>query len=163
MKAVNRKRKASKSSAGPPLVHVNPTGLSDAPSKKDALGFAPYVRALAWFLASNRTLPPLTVSVEGPWGSGKSSFMLQLMDALAAINQERKNRAVQQDAPGQHQVPDTGAPPPSNFYCVTFNAWRSDKDEALWAVFAIAFMKQLEKLVPLRNGCGPISHCSGGA
>src|SRR5437762_2087959 len=92
------------------LAQVNPTGISDLPTVSDEIGFKPYVRAIAWFLSNEETKPPLTVSIEGPWGSGKSSFMLQL---------ERELRTQNAKKPGYHYV--------------RFNAWRSDKDEALWA------------------------------
>ena len=39
--------------------------LPDEASRRDNLGFGPYVRALARFLTSKHTQPPLTVSVEG--------------------------------------------------------------------------------------------------
>jgi hypothetical protein len=57
---------------------VSSTGLSDSPSETDEIGFKPYVRAAARFLCDPNTRPPLTMSVEGRWGSGKSSFLLQL-------------------------------------------------------------------------------------
>jgi hypothetical protein len=103
------------------LAQVNPAGLSDVPTARDGIGFRPYVRAIAWFLSNKKTRPPLTISIEGPWGSGKSSFMLQLEDELKAPNSEQRKQ-----------------------YYVKFNAWRSDKDEALWAAFALTFIKQLE-------------------
>jgi hypothetical protein len=102
-------------------VQINPTGLSDLPTGNDEIGFKPYVRAIAWFLSNEETKPPLTMSIEGPWGSGKSSFMLQLENELKFQNTGK---------PGHHYV--------------RFNAWRSDKDEALWAAFALSFIKQLE-------------------
>ncbi|MGY3347173.1 putative KAP-like P-loop ATPase [Bradyrhizobium sp. USDA 4470] len=61
---------------------IDPSGLSDVPTKTDAIGFAPYTRAIAWSLSNSKTKAPLTISIEGPWGSGKSSFMLQLEDEL---------------------------------------------------------------------------------
>lgn len=51
----------------------------------DSLGFEPYVTALAAFLTSPETKGPLTVSIEGEWGSGKSSFLLQLESALRKV------------------------------------------------------------------------------
>ena len=105
-------------------VQVSTVGLSDTPADKDDIGFQPYVRAMAWFLLNDSTRPPLTVSIEGPWGSGKSSFMLQLALHLRT-DEEGKKRG--------------------NRYVVEFNAWRSDKDEALWAAFALAFIRQLER------------------
>ena len=103
------------------IAQINPSGLSDVPTAQDRIGFRPYVRAIAWFLSDAETKPPLTVSIEGPWGSGKSSFMLQLEEELKA-----------QELPDNRQ------------HYIRFNAWRSDKDEALWAAFALTFMKQLE-------------------
>jgi KAP family P-loop domain len=119
-------------------VQVNPGGLSDGPSSTDTAGFTPYVRALAWFLLSEKTLPPLTVSIEGPWGSGKSSFMLQLekfIDSTARARKRRPTTAARHDNTG-------------DIYFIRFNAWRNDKDEALWAAFAITLMKQLAQRIP---------------
>src|SRR6516162_6106306 len=56
--------------------------VGDQPTATDTLGFAPYVEALAAFLRSDATSPPLSVSIEGEWGSGKSSFMIQLEQAI---------------------------------------------------------------------------------
>jgi predicted KAP-like P-loop ATPase len=98
----------------------------DLPTGDDNLGFEPYVQALAEFLLNPSTHGPLTVSVEGEWGSGKSSFMLQLQHRLANIA----------DAPGplrQLRTPLT----------IWFNAWRHDEDEALWAAFASEFTSRI--------------------
>src|SRR5205807_1699429 len=83
--------------------------ISDQPAKKDRLGFEPYVKAIADFLTNERTVPPLTLSIEGEWGSGKSSFMTQLEGVL----RKHGNLTLQ------------------------FNAWRHDKHEELWAAFAL--------------------------
>ena len=56
--------------------------IGDQVAKIDALGFEPYVNAIADFLTDTDTKPPLTLSIEGEWGSGKSSFMAQLEDLL---------------------------------------------------------------------------------
>lgn len=91
------------------------SGISDQPATKDTLGFEPYVRAIADFLTDESTEPPLTLSIEGEWGSGKSSFMLQLRDALRS----RGNLTV------------------------SFDAWRHDKADELWAAFALDFIRQI--------------------
>ena len=54
------------------------TSVGDQAAIQDSLGFTPYVRAIAEFLINEQTKPPLTISIEGEWGSGKSSFMNQL-------------------------------------------------------------------------------------
>jgi len=87
------------------------------------MGFRPYVDALAFFLTRAETVPPLTVSLEGEWGSGKSSFIEQLREAI-------KLQPV--------AVPSE----PSKPFYFDFNAWQHDKDEALWASFALAFVRK---------------------
>lgn len=79
-----------------------PRWISDRPeADSDALNFDPYVRVLHRFLMHAE--PPLTLSVEGEWGAGKSSFMQQL--------QARLDRAGQ--------------------VTVDFNPWRHHAEEAL--------------------------------
>jgi len=94
---------------------VKRCSISDIPTEADTLGFEPYVSGIAEFLLDAETKGPLTLSIEGEWGCGKSSFMLQLTKAL-----ERK-----------------GA------WTVSFNAWRHDKEDTLWASFALDFIRSL--------------------
>jgi KAP family P-loop domain len=102
--------------------------LGDQPAasaKDDRLGFAPYVAAVAAFLTDPSTKIPLTLSVEGLWGSGKSSFMLQLQEAL------RKR--------GKTKI-------------VSFNAWQYSADEGLWAAFIHEFDAKLNRaLTPVER------------
>jgi hypothetical protein len=94
---------------------IGESAISDSPTDNDDLGFSPYVEAIATFLSSDSTQPPLTLSIEGDWGAGKSSFLRQLTSALKA----------------------------KKFPCVSFNAWRHDKEDELWAAFALEFIRQL--------------------
>ncbi|WP_420714937.1 KAP family P-loop NTPase fold protein [Corallococcus sp. bb12-1] len=121
-------------SSGLPPAHVDPpepiedkaqiliqegikrASISDTPASEDEIGFQPYVDAVAAFLLDERTQAPLTLSIEGEWGAGKSSFMTQLEQSLSRKHARRT---------------------------VKFNAWRHDKDEALWASFAIEFARQI--------------------
>lgn len=102
------------------LASVSPNSVSDQPARVDTLGFKPYVEAVAVFLTHTETRPPLTLSVEGAWGSGKSSFMLQLEDCIRAKGGKS----------------------------VWFNAWRHDKEDELWAAFALDFTNKLAATVP---------------
>ena len=97
--------------------------VSDQLTKGDTLGFKPYVEAIAGFLTSSGTKAPLTLSIEGEWGSGKSSFMAQLEDSLV-----RKKHLT-----------------------VSFNAWRHDSEDSLWAAFALNFIDQLSSQQPWRK------------
>ncbi|HET7459817.1 MAG TPA: P-loop NTPase fold protein [Longimicrobium sp.] len=117
-KRAPRQRKAP--DAPPPLT-VAPASTSDQPSAEDHLGFKPYVAAVAEFLRNPGTLPPLTLSIEGEWGSGKSSFMRQLRAELDA-----DPKAI----------------------TVWFNPWRHDREEAVWAAFALEFLRGVSARLP---------------
>lgn len=101
-------------------VHVTLAGLGDQATDEDRLGFAPYVDAVAAFVSSDSTQPPLTLSVEGPWGSGKSSFLQQVRKVLQG-----------QSCP-----------------TVWFSPWRHEKSENLWASFALTVLDQLRDQQP---------------
>jgi hypothetical protein len=105
---------------------VGGAGVRDVATDRDDLGFGPYVKCLATFLTHVDTKPPLTVSVEGPWGCGKSSFMLQVLREVS-----------------KHQMANGKPPKP-----VWFNAWRLDKEEALWAAFALLVTQSLARDLP---------------
>jgi Leucine-rich repeat (LRR) protein len=94
---------------------IDGSSVSDQPEKIDSLGFKPYTTAIANFLSNENTKPPLTMSVEGEWGSGKTSFMIQLEEKLKA----------------------------QGGLSVRFSPWRHDKEEALWAAFVLTFIDQL--------------------
>jgi len=107
-----------KSETGEDDYQVLDANIGDQPTAEDSLGFEPYVKAIAGFLTNEVTKPPLTLSVEGEWGSGKSSFMLQLQKKL-----------------GKETI-------------ISFNAWQYDKDDAMWAAFALESAQQLSRGMP---------------
>ena len=84
---------------------------SDQATTEDLLGYRSIVEALERLVVDPRTSYPLTVAVSAPWGAGKSSVMLQLRQRLL----RRKTWTV-----------------------VTFNAWRYEAGEQLWAALAKA-------------------------
>jgi len=92
-------------------------GNQDQPAstRNDSLGFRPYVDAVYSFVINPETEAPFTLAIEGDWGVGKSSFMLQLQELLN----------------------DNG------YRTIKFNAWRHDKVEGMWAAFAIHFIDEL--------------------
>lgn len=94
--------------------------IDDQPASDDQLGFESYVRGVKRFLTHSQTQPPLTLSVEGEWGSGKSSFMLQLESELKE----------------------------SDELTVQFNPWRYDQQDALWAAFTLEFFEQVLSQLP---------------
>lgn len=90
---------------------------SDTSSNEDYLGFEPYVMAVKEFITSSHTEPPLTISIEGDWGSGKTTFMNILRDSL-------------EDS--EHNT-------------VRFNPWRHEDKEAVWAAFASELIRELKR------------------
>jgi hypothetical protein len=98
---------------------------SDVRAKHDALGFDVYVAAVASFLVNPQTSPPLTLTIEGGWGTGKSSFMLQLRESIERLSQ-----------PSQDAV---------ECICVDFSPWHHADDEKLWAAFAVGFMRDISQ------------------
>ena len=113
--------------AGPPrgseTVYAQAAAVGDQAASRDSLGFKLYVEALARFLRAPATRAPFTLSIEGAWGSGKSSFMLQLKNEIKA------------KSPGA--------------VAIDFNAWRYDKQEELWAAFALTVTRSLRRSAPL--------------
>lgn len=76
--------------------------------------------ALRAFLACPDTQAPITVSVEAPWGAGKTSFLHCLRGSLEK----------------QNLIPT-----------VWFNPWKHEAGKTLWAAFAVAYERQMaEKL-----------------
>ena len=98
--------------------------LNDVSTKEDVLGFRPYVEAIAEFLTAEGTRPPITLSIEGQWGCGNSSFMKQLQKEI-----NKKNEAEEDP----------------KYFTVWFNSWKYDKEDELWASFALNFMDELSK------------------
>lgn len=129
---------------------INISGLSDSAAATDQFGYDPYVKAMAAFLLDEDTKAPLTISVEGGWGSGKSSFLSLLRGQLPKIlckwNTEDANAWKDH---GRKQRKEK--PKPKKCYTVWFNAWQCDRDDALWASFALAFMEQIADQISFRR------------
>ncbi len=109
---------------------VSRSMTADQATSDDKLGFEPYGRAIRDFLISEDTEAPLTLSVEGEWGSGKSSFMKQLQGMLKDTDPQS--------------------------ITVWFNPWRHDDEKALWAAFVLQFLDEVQRSVrwwqrPFRN------------
>jgi len=114
------KKEPEKPKIEPEALSVARSAVGDSETEDDKLGFEPYVEAVAEFLVHEDTQPPLTMSVEGEWGSGKSSFMRQLKKEVKRIYSEQGKKKC---------------------FIVDFDPWRHDKDEALWAAFVLKFIQ----------------------
>ena len=109
---------------------------SDDIGSTDWLGITEDVNILAALMASNHTLPPLSIGLFGNWGTGKSFFMRRLEDRVALL----ANAA---------RAGGSAIPPRPSFYCgsiaqITFNAWHYVEAD-LWASLATRVFEGLNK------------------
>jgi predicted KAP-like P-loop ATPase len=93
--------------------------LSDLPTEKDSLDFAPYVNTLVEVITSPNTSTPLTLGIFGTWGSGKTSLMRMIEKGL-----------------------------PKSFRTTWFNAWMYDKEDTLWRVLLLHVLTALKEAIP---------------
>ena len=60
------------------------TSFVDQPTDKDSLGIENYIKGLSNFIG--RCATPLTIAIQGEWGTGKTSIMKQVKDILMNDN-----------------------------------------------------------------------------
>lgn len=96
----------------------------DKPSARDYLDFQSYAATLADLIEKTQT--PLTVGVFGAWGSGKTTLMGMIENALKA----RENGAE-----------------PKSFMLVHFDAWKYYKEDALWRAMLLRVLDALRSEV----------------
>ena len=151
-------------------IGIRPSHISDQPTAADMLGFEPYVKAIADFLRHEKTKPPVTLSIEGEWGCGKSSFMLQLEQEICGVRKDtgppqagcaaRARDAARRLVKLELSLSSLKAyfgkarawvvrritgPRDCEEFTVRFNAWRHDKEDAVWAAFALEFLEQIKQ------------------
>lgn len=78
-------RQPEETSAAAPETAIADTAASDRPLEPgdpDALDFGVLAKGLGFFLRNRNTEAPLTIAIQGEWGTGKSSLMNLLQDEL---------------------------------------------------------------------------------
>jgi formylglycine-generating enzyme required for sulfatase activity len=96
---------------------------ADRPTLSDQLGFTDYRRTLVKVILEADT--PITLGIFGTWGSGKTSLMQMLRQDLQ---------------------PDKTVALPAK--TVWFDAWKYDKEEALWRVLLLSALEALRDNAP---------------
>ena len=147
-----------------------PTRLStDKPTVTDALGFRAYASAIAQFLTDDESKPPLTISIQAPWGGGKTSMMLMIeeeLDPKAERSMLRESTAnlsskltvadleIEVNAQIAGSMPSDlpklrkNATASGRRTTVWFNAWKYESTSQVWAGLVDAILQQ----VPMRLG-----------
>src|SRR5260370_81491 len=99
--------------------------LSDKPSDVDLLEFADYAQALNDFIENEKTQTPLTIGIDGAWGSGKTTLM-RVIQERRTPKEKRETSRLQARS-------------------VWFNAWKYDLEESLWASLALEILSQVRR------------------
>jgi hypothetical protein len=108
----------------------------------DPLGIEPDVQAFARLICLEEATPPLSIGLFGGWGSGKSTFMERLEDAVADIANKEKKRQEKETAQSSKPPAPTEHRFIGNVVQIRFNAWHF-ADANLWASLTAEFFDQL--------------------
>ena len=132
---------------------ANAIAASDAPAtswRQDRLQFVPLARGISRFLRNANTTPPLTVAINGEWGTGKSSLMSLICEDMRAYGW----RPIWFNA-WHHQKEDqllpalldalkvNGLPPTLSFAGIAYRSrllWMRSKNHYLFTVMLLAML-----------------------
>ena len=136
----------------------------------DALGYYPYAYAIYRFLTDRETASPLAISIQAPWGGGKTSLMRMIQAQLDPENpsfqgEKTAGFADQQTSATVKQIDDViqagsldqkpeqiDAGTIKNRITVWFNAWKYESTDQIWAGLADSIVKQVtERLSPVER------------
>ncbi|WP_200907460.1 P-loop NTPase fold protein, partial [Ardenticatena maritima] len=107
-------------------LHLGNRLHADTYSLHDTLGFEDYKKALRDFILDEGTKGPFVIAINGPWGSGKTSFMRQLQRDLEEKDAQRDLK--EKDA-----------------ITVWFDAWKHNSKESVWAALALEVESEIYK------------------
>jgi len=112
--------------ARPSIADIGASDAAIGRASEDRLGFGGLARGISRFLRNRATGAPLTLAINGDWGSGKSSLMQLVCADLLQFHH----------------------------YPVWFNAWHHQKEEHLFAALLGAVRKQA--VPPVLSLPGPV-------
>ncbi|WP_158266615.1 KAP family P-loop NTPase fold protein [Allosphingosinicella deserti] len=144
---------------------------NDVANSDDQLDYARYATAIRAFLTDKDTRAPLSISVQAPWGGGKSTLMHLVREALDP--QEVRGKYKQMPLAELRKLPklllgkvtelleareeilvtpDEQAARSKRRWTVWFNAWKYETTEQLWAGLVDAIVSQIaQRLSPLER------------
>jgi len=143
---------------------------NDLPTNKDRLGYEVYARAICDFLTHADTPPPLSISIQAPWGGGKSTLMKLVRDTLDPPDVRDRYKPKIGDAWSSSRLllksaldlldkrsRGEGAPASTpaekgRRWTMWFNAWKYDTTEQVWAGLVDAIVSQVaDRLEPIQR------------
>lgn len=137
--------------------------IHDRADRFDFMQFSQYATAIASFLTSPSTSGPISISIQAPWGAGKSSLMHQVRHLLDPLHAETP-AGQPLLAGGVLQLLDRLAKVPSRphlpvtenvhsqqerRWTIWFNAWKYESSEQVWAGLVDAIITQVSARLPL--------------
>lgn len=140
----------------PPSARVHP----DRWTTDDRLDYALYAKAIEEFIRHRDAKPPMVISVQAPWGQGKTSLMRMVQRNLDSGHPDLRDGGGTLAEPskltlGEFQCELSGTEPlgevskPQDIHTVWFNAWKYQSSEQVWAGLAYAILSQLpDRLEP---------------
>lgn len=156
-----------------PSTHV----ARDRWTTQDSLGYFPYAYAIYKFLTDKNTAPPLAISIQAPWGGGKTSMMRMIQGQLdpeslkkigkaPAISEKATIKDVQEELiklsgdkagtmalgeSARFQVPSI-ASEGERRVTIWFNAWKYESTAQVWAGLADSIVHQIgDRLNPVER------------
>jgi hypothetical protein len=150
--------------AGGPSTHI----ATDIWTLDDSLGYKAYAYAIYRFMTHPQTEPPLTISIQAPWGGGKTSLMRMIQSlldpgALRELKQEASKprgeitvKQVLSEAENwirkaEESLPMVQKAQGRELLTVWFNAWKYENTKEVWAGLADAIMQQIAARLPLKT------------
>lgn len=152
-----------------PSLHI----ATDLWTLNDTLGYRAYARAIYRFMTHQQTKPPLTISVQAPWGGGKTSLMRMIQreldpEALNEIGQDKsiargsiKVKDVLNEIDDWVKIETSGELPQLSEQAsadeprrltVWFNVWKYESTNQIWAGLADAIVRQVAaRLSPIER------------
>jgi hypothetical protein len=144
---------------------IGTTLQNDVATGTDRLGYDTYAKAITNFLRDQKTPPPLSISIQAPWGAGKSSLMQQIREKLDPRADREKNKSRLQDSTGslrhitlkvaleylnrELKAPEPEVAESGKLWTVWFNAWKYHTSEQVWAGLVDAIVSQIsDRLKP---------------
>lgn len=134
---------------------------TDRWTDEDTLGYRAYAYAIYRFIIHKNTKPPLTISIQAPWGGGKTSLMRMIqkhLDPKAFKKEKQEARQPRGDLTvrqtleeikswiqnkTQEKLPLVPEDKERKRLTVWFNAWKYESTNQVWAGLVDAIMQQI--------------------